>query len=334
MDASHPLFQVLTWQGIPWAQVDEVGQILLAGPQDTPALTAPALPLAKGAPWPPEFPARGGPAEVALEDQSTWLVWPLEDGSFLVVPKEYWPQRLAQERARMPKFISVVTHELRLPLTSIKGYADLLLKGLGGALSPQQTQFLEVIRNNVQRMATLLDRLSDMGKLESGRLKVQRLPVTVCEALEQVLLKYRPLCQDKAQTLEMTCPEGLPPAQGDPQRLVQVLEALVDNAYRYTPSGGRITLGARGEGQEVQIWVQDTGIGISPQDQAHLFEPFFRSEDQAVRDEHGWGLSLHVASLLVARMGGRITFQSTLGQGSRFTVHLAVAPQEQLEGKP
>ena len=183
-------------------------------------------------------------------------------------------------------------------------------------------------------MAVLLDRLSDMGKLESGRLKVKRVPVTIREAIQAVALKYRPLCAEKGQTFRVDLAEGIPAAQGDPDRLVQVIEALVDNAYRYTPQGGQITLGARATGPEIQIWVQDTGIGISPQDQAHLFEPFFRSEDQAVRDEHGWGLSLHVASLLIAKMGGHIEAQSAPGQGSRFTMYLPVAQAEQLDKKP
>jgi len=333
MDASYPLFQVLTWEGIPWAQVDETAQILLAAPQDCVTLTLHTLPLASQGEWPPAFPAQGGPAEVTLQDGSLWLVWALEDGSFLVVPKAYWSRRLEEERGRVPRFISVVTHELRLPLTSIKGYTDLLLKGLGGEVSPQQAQFLEVIRNSVQRMVTLLDRLSDMGKLESGRLLVKRMPLSVKEALEPVVLKYRPLCEAKGQTFRWQVPEGLPPAQGDPHRLPQVVEALVDNAHRYTPQGGQITLGVRAEGPEIRIWVTDTGIGIRPEDQARLFEPFFRSEEEAVRDQRGWGLSLHVAGLLVERMGGRIEVETAPGQGSTFTVHLPRA-QEQLDEKP
>ena len=333
MDTSHPLFQVLTSEEIPWAQVDETAQILLAAPQDCATLTLPVLPLASQEEWPPVFPDQGGPAEVALKDSSRWLVWALEDGSFLVVPKAYWPRRLEEERSRVPQFISVVTHELRLPLTSIKGYTDLILKGLAGEVTPQQEKFLEVVRHNVRRMATLIDRLSDMGKLESGRLKVKRVPLSVKETLEAVAQQYRPLCAAKEQAFDWEIPEGLPPAQGDPQRLTQVVEALVDNAHRYTPQGGQITLGARAADQEIRIWVADTGIGIRPEDQARLFEPFFRSEEQAVRDQHGWGLSLHVAGLLVERMGGRITFSSTPGQGSTFTIHLPLA-ERQLSEKP
>ncbi len=328
MDASYPLFQVLTWEQIPWAQVDELAQIIEAGPQACASLTQGVLPLPEGMAWPPAFPPEGGPARCTLQDGSEWLVWPLEDGSFLVTPHRYWPRRLEEVQAQRPKFISVVTHELRLPLTSIKGYTDLLLKGLGGEVSPQQRQFLETIRNNVQRMAVLLDRLSDMGKLESGRLQIKREPVRIQDAVAQVALRYRPLCSEKGQTFQIDVPTDLPPAQGDPTRLVQVIEALVDNAYRYTPQGGHITLGARPTPSEIQIWVQDTGIGISPEDQASLFQPFFRSEDEAVREHQGWGLSLHVAALLVERMGGRITFETAPGQGSTFTVHLPLAAEQ------
>ncbi len=333
MDAVHPLFHILTLQEIPWAQVDEQAQILVAGPQTCAPLTQGVLPLPPEAPWPPPFPAEGGLARFALADGGVWLAWPLEDGSYLVLPHRYWPTRLEEVQAQRPKFISVVTHELRLPLTAIQGYTDLLLKGLGGEVSPQQRQFLETIRNNVQRMAVLLERLSDMGKLESGRLQVQRQPVRLSEVLTQVALRYGPLCAAKGQTLQVEVPDDLPPAQGDPQRLEQVFEALVDNAHRYTPQGGHITLGARPTPTEIQVWVQDTGVGITPQDRERLFQPFFRSEAAAVREHPGWGLSLHVAGLLVQRMGGRITVETAPGQGSTFTVHLPLA-QGQLDEKP
>ena len=333
MDTPHTLFQVLTMEGIPWAQVDEQAQIILAGPQECTALTRGALPLPAETTWPPRFPAEGGPAAFTLRDGSAWLAWPLEDGSFLVVARDYWPRRLEEERAQRPKFISVVTHELRLPLTSIQGYTTLLLKGIAGPVTAQQTQFLEIIRNNVQRMAVLLDRLSDMGKLQSGRLKVRREPVQVWPVVEEVTAKYRPLCAEKGLTLQVE-PGGTEAlAQADPERLPQVLEALLDNAYRYTPPGGQITLRVRPGEDEVQIWVEDTGIGISPEDQAALFQPFFRSEDEAVREHPGWGLSLHVAALLVEQMGGSIAVESDLGKGSRFVIHLPVA-EPQLEQKP
>ena len=332
MDTTHTLFQVLTLEGIPWAQVDEQAQIILATPQECALLAQGRLPLPEGCPWPPEFPGEGGAAGFPLADGSAWLAWPLEDGSFLVVAHRYWQQRIEREREQRAKFISVVTHELRLPLTSIKGYADLLTKGLAGPLTERQARFVEVIHNNVQRMAVLLDRLSDMGRLASGRLKIGREPVAVAEVLRQVVERYAPLCRERRQSLHLQIPQTLPPVQGDPRRLVQVVEALTDNAHRYTPQGGEIILGARQAGDMVQIWVRDTGIGITPQDQAHLFEPVFRSEDQAVRDHHGWGLSLHVAALLVKEMGGRIEVESTPGQGSCFTVSLPL--YEQLDEKP
>ncbi len=224
-------------------------------------------------------------------------------------------QESVQGRA---KFVSVVTHELRIPMTSIKGYTDLMLKGLAGPLNEMQTNFLQVIHNNVGRMSNLVSDLSDINRIESNRFKLDRRLMDLVQVVEEALQPFESPMQEKRQTLELDLEVGLPPVFADPARVSQAITHLVRNAHLYTPENGRITVRAAASGEMVRLEVEDTGAGISPADQERLFSQFFRSEAQVVRDQPGWGLGLHLTRLLVELMGGKIGYSSASGSGSRF----------------
>jgi signal transduction histidine kinase len=226
------------------------------------------------------------------------------------------------------KFVSVVSHELRLPMTSIKGYTDLILQGMVGEISDQQREFLNVIRNNVERMRILVSDLSDVSRIETGRLNLEVGDVPLRTYVEQALTDLRPRLEEKSQSLTLDLPDDLPPLRADPNRLVQVLTNLLSNAWKYTPAGGQITVRANAEGDCVRVAVQDNGLGISPEDQAKLFSQFFRSEDARVREQSGWGLGLNVTRHLVELMGGSIGVESALDAGSTFWFTLPAAGGE------
>jgi signal transduction histidine kinase len=215
-------------------------------------------------------------------------------------------------------FISHVSHELRVPLTSILGYTDLLRKGIFGSLTEQQLGFLTVIRNNVERMATLISDLSDLSKAEDGSLRLEYADIPLKPVIEEVVRNLQPLIAEKSQTLEVDLPGDVPQAHADYKRLVQVLSRLLNNASQYTPEAGKISLRVSLQPQALRFDVVDTGIGISPEDQARLFSQFFRSEHPYVREQPGWGLSLSVARALVEHMGGAVGVTSALGKGSAF----------------
>jgi signal transduction histidine kinase len=216
------------------------------------------------------------------------------------------------------KFVSVVSHELRIPMTSIKGYSDLLVKGMAGPVTDQQVEFLDTIQNNVERMTALVSDLSNISRIETGRLKLELQDFAIEEPLQETVNSLLPRIEEKNQTLEVYLAEDLPKVHADPNRFMQIVSNMMSNASKYTREGGWITVLAQPEGGVIRLEVRDTGLGISEEDQEKLFSQFFRSEDPAVREEQGWGLGLNVTKRLVELQGGEIGVESTLGKGSTF----------------
>ncbi len=175
------------------------------------------------------------------------------------------------------EFVSFVAHELKNPMTSIKGYTELLAGGKVGTINDMQANFLHTIRSNVERMSTLVSDLNDNSKIEAGRLRLDFKAVDVPEVVDEVIRSTHRQIEDKKQTVEVTLPEQLPAVWADRTRVGQVLTNLVSNAHKYTPEEGKVIVGAEaaanqwdpeGAARVVHLWVRDTGIGISPEDQA------------------------------------------------------------------
>ena len=246
------------------------------------------------------------------------------------------PPEDALQRAILAKseFVAFVSHELKNPMTSIKGYSELLASGALGELNEMQLNFLSTIRSNVERMSALVSDLNDSAKIEANRLRLHYKPVPVPDILDEVVGAAKRLVESKGQTLELHLPAQLPLAWADAYRLAQILTSLVSNAHKYTPEGGVILVGAelttnewdpQGAPQVIHFWVQDNGIGISPEDQARIFQKHFRSDDSRVREVAGSGLGLHLARSLTEMMGGRIWFESEFQKGTTFHVTVPVA---------
>ncbi len=232
------------------------------------------------------------------------------------------------------EFVSFVAHELKNPMTSIKGYTELLAGGKVGGINDMQADFLNTIRSNVERMSTLVSDLNDNSKIEAGRLRLDFRAVAVPEVAEEVVRSTRRQIDEKKQVVEVSLPDKLPPIWADRTRLEQVIANLISNAHKYTPEGGRILIGGElavnqwdpeGAARVVHVWVRDTGIGIGAEDQSKIFQKFFRSDDQKAREAPGTGLGLNITKSLVEMQGGRIWFESEYRKGTTFHFTIPVA---------
>jgi len=216
------------------------------------------------------------------------------------------------------EFVSVVSHELKLPMTSIKGYSDLMLSGATGQLNEHQTNFLGIIRNNVNRMATLVSDLADISRIESGNMRLEAREVPVWDVIDEVVTLTHTQVTQKNQTVSVDIPQELPKAWCDRNRLAQILTNLISNANKYTQEGGAIIVHATRDGNMIQIKVEDNGLGMTPEDQRKLFSKFFRSADDKVREAPGTGLGLSITKNLIELQGGKIWFESEFRKGTSF----------------
>jgi signal transduction histidine kinase/GAF domain-containing protein len=238
---------------------------------------------------------------------------------FRDITKEVEVDRMKSE------FVSTVSHELRTPMTSIKGYVDLLLMGAAGLMSDPQSRYLQVIKNNADRLSMLVNDLLDISRIETGKAELELRPLDVPQFVKQIVnvhLRGRIEHEGKPIHISTRMAPSLPLIYADPKRLTQIMTNLVDNAFHYTPRDGEITITAGQNGAFVAIRVQDTGIGIAPENLERVFDRFFRAEDDAVKQVAGTGLGLAIVRGLVEMHGGTIDVESTPGQGSTFTVNL------------
>jgi signal transduction histidine kinase len=223
------------------------------------------------------------------------------------------------------EFFALVSHELRTPLTSIIGYLELVLEGEAGEISDDQRRFLGVIERNARRLLRLVGDLLFAAQVEAGTLSLAHEPVdleaVVCEAVEA----GRPRAEQA--NVSLTADTEPVPLQGDPERLGQVLDNLISNALKFTPSGGSVTVGLHRRNGAAVVEVADTGIGISPAEQVRLFERFYRTSSATERSIPGIGLGLSISRAIALGHGGAIRVQSEVGRGTTFTVELPIAAQ-------
>ena len=267
-----------------------------------------------------------GAEGVCSEERMNFLVR-LSDHASIAISNAQLYTEVQQANLAKSDFVSFVAHELKNPMTSVKGYTELISAGAVGPVTDVQANFLGTIRANIERMNTLVSDLNDMSKIEVGRLRLDFKAVALPEALEEVVRSIRKQMDEKQQELVMSIPADLPQIWADRVRLVQVLVNLVSNAHKYTPENGSVEIAAErcanqwdpnGAAEVVHIWVKDNGIGINEEDQKKIFQKFFRSDDPKTREVTGTGLGLNITKSLIEMQGGRIWFESAYRKGTTF----------------
>lgn len=233
------------------------------------------------------------------------------------------------------EFVSMVSHELKNPLQAIKLSSQLMMSGTTGPVTDGQHDFLGRVLSNVERMNTIVADLQDVARIEAGQLQLNIKPVSFQKVIDEARASMQGAYDAKEQTLTVEADSNLPWVLGDYVRLVQILTNMISNAHKYSSAGSNVTLRARpsnnvwdpkGPSEVLHVSVQDTGYGISPEDQKSIFTKFFRADNNK-SDAPGTGLGLNIVKQMVELGGGRVWFESEPGNGStfHFTVPLSAA---------
>lgn len=226
------------------------------------------------------------------------------------------------------EFLATISHELRTPVTSVIGYAQLLNDAT--PLSSEQRDYLAQIQAAGLQLVALIDGLIDLSRLESGSVQLERERVSFASILSRVLARVSGDVDAKGQSLSVTGDTDAS-LSADPYRLEQILTAYLSNAIKFTPLSGQIEVKLDAGGGELRCEVVDNGVGIASDDLPHIFQPFFQVSALQERSHNGAGLGLALAKRLTELHGGRVWVESGLGRGSRFGFSLAQEPMQRTE---
>lgn len=242
----------------------------------------------------------------------------------VIVQNAWLVQQLIRERQEAEQlqsvFLSVISHELQSPISIIKGYADILAEDVHRLNPAQIREKLLVIREEADRLSKMVGKLLHASRIQAGGMRLRLEPVDLRRLIKKVVHKMSGL-SDK-HTLVVDVPRHLPSVLADYEQVQEVLLNLLDNALKYSPLGGTVTISARQEGNEIVVSVSDQGIGIPEQDRERLFQRFARLDSRFVRQVKGAGLGLYICKAIVEAHGGRIWAEAVDGGGSRFSFSL------------
>lgn len=223
------------------------------------------------------------------------------------------------------EFISIASHELRTPMTSIKGSLDLLLGGFAGELGEEARELLVIAQNGCERLIRLINDILDLSKIEAGRIQLRLQPMSLADSVERSVRSMKTYADSFQVSLAVECPTPLPEVIGDRDRLDQVVTNLLGNAVKFSPVGGTVRIALRQADGAVECRVIDNGPGIAPGQAERIFGKFQQLEGQGGR-KGGTGLGLAIASALVQEHGGKIWVESEVGRGSQFIFQLPLTP--------
>jgi signal transduction histidine kinase len=236
-------------------------------------------------------------------------------------------------------FISMITHELRSPINSINGYLDLALEGIAGELNQQQREFVQRARAGSEHLYTLIEDLLFISRADAGQLRLNRDVIRIPEVIDQAIEELELIAMDNNISIRVEIASDFPQIYADAIRMQHVMRNLINNSLRFTPQGGSIVISAcvnstptetastdsiatKGDTQQVEVHIRDTGYGIEPEYQKRIFERFYQIPVADSEKVGGQGLGLTVVKMIVEQHGGQISVKSMPGTGSTFTFTL------------
>ncbi len=250
-------------------------------------------------------------------------------------------RRLAQAVERLQEadrvksnFLATVSHELRTPLTSVIGYSEMLLEGIAGELNDEQREYVRTVMEKGDQLLQLITGILDISRMEAGEMRIDKLPFDLDEVVSVALSTIAPHARRKKLIMGCTVPPALPLVLGDRDKVRQVLLNLLGNAVKFTPEGGKIEVSASlaplipgaDTNRAVKVSVRDSGIGVPPEHQKRVFDPFFQVDNSSTREYGGTGLGLSIVKRLVEAHGGTVWVDSEAGKGSTFSFTIPLAP--------
>jgi signal transduction histidine kinase len=225
--------------------------------------------------------------------------------------------KLKEVNERKSEFVSIVSHDLRSPMTAIQGFVDNMLDGLTGGLTEKQSYYLTRIKANVERITRMVTELLDLARIEAGQIDLRLQPVSLADLVNGLLEGFEPLAREKQLRVTSSSDSALPPARCDPDKAVQIYTNLIQNAIKFTPRGGEVRIELESRDGVIRSCVADTGCGIPPSELDKVFEKFYRGRSDHA-EARGTGLGLAIVKHLVELQQGAIWVESAPGQGSRF----------------
>ena len=235
-------------------------------------------------------------------------------------------QQLEAASRHKSEFISHVSHDLRTPLTSIKGYIDNLLDRIAGDITEKQKDYLDRMSKNAGRLIRLINDLLDVSRIESGKLELNLASLSLQDLIEEVVIGLRPMAAEKHLQLVLNKLNGESQLSGDRDKLEQAIINLLDNAMKFTPPTGQITITLQRDQRFLETSIKDTGTGIPPEEQSRIFDRFHRIDRDPLSQAEGTGLGLFITKTIIELHGGHIWVVSDPGKGSEFIFTLPMTP--------